>query len=112
MRPLPPRTARRPRRPRRPPPRPGWRPCVLCPETAAAASPALPLTEDVREVEAHWLLQLVVGAGLRGAVLAPPHELGGVPEARALHVVVPDLDDPLGPQRREGQVLAGIPPAG
>src|SRR6266545_5378302 len=40
------------------------------------------------EVEQHRLLELLVGAGLRGAVRPPAPELGGVAEAAALHVVV------------------------
>ena len=47
----------------------------------------------------------------RVLVGAPARELGGVPEAHALHVVVAHLDDPLGPQRGEREVLAGRPPA-
>src|SRR5258708_22335386 len=69
------------------------------------------LREDVREVEADGLLELVKPAGPRITVGAPPDELGRVPEPGALHVVVAHLDDPLGPQRHERQVLARIPPA-
>src|SRR5258708_36825879 len=70
------------------------------------------LREDVREVEADGLLELVKPAGPRITVGAPPDELGRVPEPGALHVVVAHLDDPLGPQRHERQVLARVPPAG
>lgn len=47
--------------------------------------------------------------GSRIAVGAPAIELSYVAESLALHVVVPDLDHPLGPQRHEGQVLSGVP---
>src|SRR4051794_32995581 len=67
--------------------------------------------EDPSEVVAHRLLQLLVAARLRVAVGAPAPELGGVPEAAALHVVVGDLEHQLGPQRREGEVLALAPAA-
>src|ERR1700750_2810661 len=67
--------------------------------------------QDVVEVEADRLLQLSVGARARRAVRAPADELRGVPEPRALHVVVADLDHALGPQRDEPQVLAHVPPA-
>src|SRR5262249_30507928 len=61
--------------------------------------------------EAHRLLQLLIGAGTGIAVGPPAHELGGVPEPRALHVVVADLHHPFRPERGEGQVLGGVPPA-
>src|SRR5215813_11850610 len=68
--------------------------------------------QDLVEVEADRLLQLGVGARGRLTVRAPADELRGVPEPRALHVVVADLDHALGPQRDERQVLVRVPPAG
>src|ERR1700730_4604853 len=68
--------------------------------------------QDLGQVEADRLLQLLVGTRARLAVRPPPDELGGVPEPRAFHVVVADLEHPLGAQRDEGQVLARVPPAG
>src|SRR3954470_2831740 len=73
--------------------------------------PPAPAAENFREVVADRLLELLVAAGLRVPVGTPPLELRGVPEPAALHVVVPDLEDPLGSQRDEGEVLAGAPPA-
>src|SRR5581483_6025893 len=68
-------------------------------------------TEHGAEVVAHGLLDLVERARAGVAVRPPAHELGGVAEPRALHVVVADLDHALRPQRHERQVLAGRPPA-
>ncbi len=62
--------------------------------------------EDAGQVVADRLLELGVVARGRVAVVAPPLELGRVPEAPALHVVVAHLGHPLGAQRREGEVLA------
>jgi hypothetical protein len=76
-----------------------------------AASSPLPESEHLGQVERDRLLQLLVRAGGRLAVGPPPHELGGVPEADALHVVVAHLDHPLGPERDEREVLVGVPPA-
>src|SRR4051812_8936628 len=67
--------------------------------------------EDLGEVEQHRPLQLRIGAGPRVAVGTEVPELRGVPEPRAFHVVVRDLDDKLGPQRHERQVLAVVPTA-
>src|SRR5215470_12925007 len=66
--------------------------------------------QDLVEVEADRLLQLGVGARARLAVRAPADELGGVPEPRALHVVVADLEHAFRPQRDERQVLVRVPP--
>src|SRR5512146_124386 len=68
--------------------------------------------EDLGQVEADRFFQLGVGTGTRFPVRAPAGELGGVPEPRALHVVVADLHHPLRAQRDERQVLVGVPPAG
>src|SRR6516165_2572826 len=67
--------------------------------------------QDLGEVEADRLLQLGVGARARLAVRPPADELRGMPEPRALHVVVADLDHALRAQRDEREVLVGIPPA-
>src|SRR5215472_14333463 len=76
------------------------------------ARPPWPSGKNLGEVEADRLLELGVGARPRLAVRAPADELGGVPEPRPLHMVVADLDHPLGPQRHERQVLLRVPPAG
>src|SRR5208282_656709 len=68
--------------------------------------------QDLGEVVADRLLELRVGARARLTVRAPADELGGVPEARPLHVVVADLEHALRPQRDERQVLVRVPPAG
>src|SRR4051812_22595790 len=67
--------------------------------------------EDVREVVGNRLLELLVGAGPGVTVGPPAVELGGVPEAVTLHVLVPDLHDEIRPQRREREVLAVVPAA-
>src|SRR4051812_39678529 len=72
----------------------------------------MPITlvpQHVAEVIGDRLLQLFVGAAARVPVVTPSLELRGVPEPVPLHVVVAALEPPLGPQRREGQVLAGAP---
>src|SRR5437773_1806595 len=68
--------------------------------------------EDSLELVGGRDLQLIVAAVLGTLVGAPAHELRGVPEARALHVVVGDLADAFGTQRLPAQILAAIPPAG
>src|ERR1700689_1260010 len=68
--------------------------------------------EYLGQVEAHRLLKLGVGTRARLAVRAPADELRGVPEPRAFHVVIADLEYALGPQRYERQVLVRVPPAG
>src|SRR5271165_6178596 len=68
--------------------------------------------QDLGEVEADRLLQLRVGARARLAVRPPADELRRMPEPRALHVVVADLDHALRAQRDERQVLVRVPPAG
>src|SRR6266581_1611363 len=78
----------------------------------ALGSPPASGAEDVGEVELDRFVELFVGAGAGVTVGAPADELGGVPEPGAFHVVVADLDDALGPQWGEGQVLARAPPAG
>src|SRR4029077_17969721 len=75
---------------------------------SAMSAPA----QDLGQIKADRLLQLLVRARARLAVRPPPDELGGVPEPRALHVVVADLEHPLGAQRDERQVLVRVPPAG
>src|SRR5580704_9856896 len=85
---------------------------------AARRSPAKCVTpwtsarrEQLREVEVHRLFKLPEAARARVAVIAPPNPLGCVPEPGPFHVLVPDLDDPLGPQRHERQILLRVPPA-
>src|ERR1700690_1811422 len=75
-------------------------------------STTAPTRQDLGQVVADRLLQLGVGARARLAVRPPANELGGVPEPRALHVVVADLEHAFGPQRDERQVLGRVPPAG
>src|SRR4029453_1478046 len=67
--------------------------------------------QDLGEVVADGLPQLVVGGGGGVAVGAPADELGGVAEPAALQVVIADLDHPLGSQRGERQLLARVPAA-
>src|SRR5580704_3819060 len=67
--------------------------------------------ENLGQIELHRFLKLSEAAGCRIAIVAPAHPLRGVPEPGALHVLIPDLGDALGPKRHEGQVLAGVPPA-
>src|ERR1051326_4119947 len=67
--------------------------------------------EDFPQVEVHWLLELIEGTRLRRPVRAPADELGGVPQPRAFHVVIADLQHALGAQRCERQVLSHVPPA-
>ncbi len=67
--------------------------------------------EDALELVGGRHLQLIVAAVARTLVRAPAHELRGVAEARALHVVVRDLAGSLGPQRLPAQVLASVPAA-
>src|ERR1017187_2102140 len=69
-------------------------------------------SEDLGQVEADRLLQLGVGARPRLAVRPPADELGGMPEALVLHVVIADLDHAFRAQRDERQVLVRVPPAG
>src|SRR5579859_1390590 len=52
--------------------------------------------QDVGEVEAHRLFKLPEAARGRVPVWPPADELRRVPESRALHMVVPDLDHALG----------------
>src|ERR1700733_1025645 len=68
--------------------------------------------QNLGQVEAHRLLQLRVRARRWLTIRPPAHELGGMTEAHALHVVVADLDHALGAQRDKRQVLVGVPPAG
>src|SRR5260370_31763797 len=84
--------------------------CPASSRTTFGSATALP--QDLVEVEADRLLELGVRAGARLAVRAPADELGGVPEPRALRVVVADLEHPLRAQRDEREVLVRAPPAG
>src|SRR6266571_4630836 len=79
---------------------------------SAMPAPGGRAPQDLGQVEADRLLQLGVGARARLAVRPPADELRGVPEPRALHVVVPHLDHALRAQRDERQVLVRVPPAG
>src|SRR5580692_3955034 len=84
-----------------------------CPASSSTTfGSAMTAPQDVGEVEADRLLQLGVGARARLAVGPPADELRGVPEPRALHVVVADLHHALRAQRDERQVLGRVPPAG
>ena len=65
--------------------------------------------DDVVQPERKRLIELFVGARPWVTVGPPPVELGGVAEPFALHVVVSNLDHPLGSQRHERQVLARVP---
>src|SRR5688572_9796525 len=61
--------------------------------------------QDLRQVVPHRHLQLVVGAGQRVTVGAPPEELAGVTKSASLELVVLDLHDQFGAQRDPGEVL-------
>src|SRR5207249_6136021 len=80
-----------------------------CTEQLPIASGAA--AQDVGEVVAHGLFELRIVAAPGSPVRAPAPELGGVPEPRALHVLVRDLTHQLGPERHPRQVLLGVPPA-
>jgi hypothetical protein len=67
--------------------------------------------EDLGEIEADRLLELLERARARLAIGPPPDELRRVAEPIPLHVVVPDLDDPLGSERDEREVLLRVPAA-
>src|SRR3954451_7626797 len=66
---------------------------ILDPQSSAA--------ENFCQVVADRVVELVVPAGPGAPVRPPALELGRVPEPAALHVVVPDLEPPLRPQRDE-----------
>src|SRR5919198_913253 len=83
--------------------------CSPCLPAVRAPNLALAAAQHVRQVEGGGPLQLLVAAGARVAVGPPAAELGGVPEAAALHVVVGDLHHQLGAKRLPGQVLLGVP---
>ena len=67
--------------------------------------------EDLRQLLRRNHFELRVGAVARLLVGAPPAKLRHVAEARALHVLVSDLDHQLGPQRLPRQILALAPAA-
>src|SRR5262249_31836361 len=71
---------------------------------------SLARAEHALELVGRRALELIVATVARTFVGAPAQEVGGVPEARALHVVVGDLADALRAQRQPAQVLAAIPP--
>src|SRR5205085_7731053 len=67
--------------------------------------------EDVGQLGRDDHLELVVRAGRRVSVGAPPLEVGGVAETFALHVLVGNLTHQLGAQRLPRHVLALAPAA-
>src|SRR5215211_6536767 len=67
--------------------------------------------EDVGDVERRRLVELREAAGGGVAVGAPAHELRRVSKPSALQIVVAHLDDPLGTQRHEREVLLWVPAA-
>src|SRR3954470_19139533 len=67
--------------------------------------------QDVGQGKRRRAVELGVGARRGLAVGAPADELGRVAEAAALEVVVAYLDDALGAQRDEAQVLLRVPAA-
>src|SRR5262245_17810888 len=67
--------------------------------------------EDRGELVRRDDFELRVGAVGRLLVGAPAPEVRDVAEARALHVIVRDLDDELGTQRLPRQALARAPAA-
>src|ERR1700759_1438815 len=86
---------------------------MLCSLKSLAMAASLPAgaqpRDDIAKADRQRAVELRVGARRRLAVRAPAVELRGVAEPLALHVVVTHLDDPLGPQRHERQVLAVVP---
>src|SRR5262249_51865393 len=74
-------------------------------------APLVARAEDPLELVGRRDLELIVAAVARRLVGAPAHELRRVPEARALHVIVRDLADALGPERLPAQILAAVPAA-
>src|SRR5678816_2698744 len=67
--------------------------------------------EQCLELGRHHGLELGVGARLRRPVGPPAEEVGRVPEAGALQVIVADLDHALDAQGLPGEVLLVVPPA-
>jgi hypothetical protein len=67
--------------------------------------------KDVSKVVRDRFLQLLVRAGVWLPIRSPAEELSRVPESVPFHVLISDLDDELGPERDEGEVLLGVPPA-
>src|SRR5262245_28819711 len=93
-------------------PQVGWRDASACQHPRAAGR--LPcdiwsVREDLREVVADDLLELVIGARLGGAIRAPALELRRVPQPRPLHVVVPNLHHEYRVNRDPGQVFLRVP---
>src|SRR5258707_11152022 len=62
--------------------------------------------EDLRDLVGRRFLELVVSTVGGLLVRAPPNERRAVSEPVALEMVVRHLDDPFGPERLPGQVLA------
>src|SRR5262245_58985763 len=75
------------------------------------SSPGRSAGQNVGQVVVHLFLELVEAAGAGVAVGPPADELRCMPEPGSLHVVVSHLDDSLGSQRHEREVLAGVPAA-
>src|SRR5687767_6567326 len=86
-------------------------PALLLPGPGSGRSPA-GRAEHAFELVGRGDLELVVAAVPRRLVRPPAHEVGGVAEAGALHVIEGHLAHPLGPERLPAQVLAAAPAAG
>jgi len=70
-------------------------------KTARSRRHSLAGGEDLSKVVLDRILQLLVGAGVWIPVRPPAEELGRMPESISLHVLVPDLDYQLRPERNE-----------
>src|SRR5207253_1550928 len=87
--------------------RPRLRSLARCRPGAARVAGA----EDALQLVGRCDLQLIVAAVPWLLVRAPAHELRGVAKASALHVIVSDLADALGPQRLPAEILPPVPAA-
>ena len=69
-------------------------------------------SEDALQLIGRRDFQLIVAALRRRLVGTPAHELRGVPETRALHVVVRHFAHALRTQRLPAQILPAVPSTG
>src|SRR5580704_12520971 len=86
-------------------------PARTAPDSGASSTSCSDRRHDLGQVESDRLLELLEAARTRIAVVAPPDPLRSVAEPGALHVLIPDLDNPLGAQRHERQVFLRVPAA-
>ena len=69
----------------------------MTPEEATSKNALTPGGKNRGELVGRYDFQLIEGAVARAFVVAPAAKLSGVTEAIALHVVVRNFDDELGP---------------